>query len=147
MRCRVGRFDGDMTIAADIRAAATAEMATQRVWATPAAIDAIVHLRSRLGKLVLRHVADEEGAPEVRLVHSSIPRGPDDVCLGTVGGALFLIDRRHDVELGCPDFHVDVTPTVLENDDGGVRAQYHLVSRAVDPGGRDHTPMRSWPVA
>lgn len=105
-------------------------MASQRVWATPAAVDTIIHLRSRLGNLVLRHVGGEEEAPEVRLVHSTDPRGPDDICLGTVGGVLFLIDRSHDLELGCPDFHVDVTPTTLENDENGVRAQYHLVSRA-----------------
>jgi hypothetical protein len=67
----------------------------------------------------------------VRLVSSSIPRGADDVALGTVGGVLFLIDREHDLALGCPDFHVDVTPTRLQNDDAGVHAQYHLISRAV----------------
>lgn len=119
-----------MTVSADIRAAQTQKMASQRVWATPAAVDAIVHLRAHLGNLVLRHVADAEGEPEVRLVHSTIPRGPDDICLGNVGGVLFLIDRTHDLELGCPDFHVDVTPTTLENDENGVRAQYHLISRA-----------------
>ncbi|HVT00463.1 MAG TPA: hypothetical protein VHE08_08100, partial [Solirubrobacterales bacterium] len=59
------------------------------------------------------------------------PRGPDDVCIGTVGGVKFLIDRQHDVALGYPDFHVDVTPTRLDNDETGVRAEYHLVSRAV----------------
>lgn len=120
-----------MTVSADIRAEQTSKMASQRVWATPAAVDAIVHLRAHLGNLVLRHVADAEGEPEVRLVHSTIPRGPDDICLGNVGGVLFLIDRAHDVALGFPDFHVDVTPPRLENDDNGVAAQYHLVSRAV----------------
>jgi hypothetical protein len=119
-----------MTTTARINAERTREMASQRVWATSAAVDTIVHLRCRLGNLVLRHVADKEGEPEVRLVHSIDPRGPDDVCLGVVGGVLFLIDRKHDLELGCPDFHVDVTPTSLENDEDGVRAQYHLVSRA-----------------
>lgn len=120
-----------MTVSADIRAAQTQKMASQRVWATPAAVDAIVHLRAHLGNLVLRHVADAEGEPEVRLVHSTIPRGPDDICLGNVGGVLFLIDRAHDVALGYPDFHVDVTPPRLENDEEGVSAEYHLVSRAV----------------
>lgn len=109
----------------------TRGMADQRVWATPAAVDAIVHLHAHLGNLVLRHVAGQEGAPEVRLVHSEIPRGPDDVCLGTVGGVLFLIDRDHDLALGCPDFQVDATPIRVDNDTAGVHAQYHLVSRAV----------------
>ena len=109
----------------------TRQMADQRVCATPEAVDAIVQLRAQLGKLVLRHVAGEAGAPEVRLVSSSIPRGADDVCLGIVGGVLFLIDRRHDLALDCPDFHVEVTPTRLQNDDAGIRAQYHLISRAV----------------
>jgi uncharacterized protein (DUF779 family) len=119
-----------MTMTARINAARTRQMAAQRVWATPAAVDTIVHLRSQLGNLVLRHVGGAEGEPEVRLVHSTDPRGPDDICLGTVGGVLFLIDRKHDVELGYPDFHVDVTPTRLDNDGKGVRAEYHLVSRA-----------------
>ncbi len=121
-----------MTTTADIQAAQTTRMASQRVWATEEAVDAIVHLRNQVGRnLILRHVAGTEGAPEVKLESRSYPRGTDDVCLGTVGGVEFLIDRRHDVALGYPDFHVDVTPTRLENDDTGVRAQYHLVSRAI----------------
>ena len=67
----------------------------------------------------------------MRLVSSRIPCGPDDIAVGTVGGVLFLIDRDHDLALGCPDFHVDVTPTRLDNDDAGIRAEYHLISRAV----------------
>jgi uncharacterized protein (DUF779 family) len=121
-----------MTMTADTHAAQTRRMASQRVWATEEAVDAIVHLRNQVGRsLILRHVAGAEGAPEVKLESRSYPRGPDDVCLGTVGGVQFLIDRQHDVALGYPDFHVDVTPTRLENDDTGVRAQYHLVSRAI----------------
>lgn len=120
-----------MTTSAHRNAERTKEMAKQRVWATDEAVDAIVHLRGQLGTFVLRHVAGEAGAPEVRLVHSRQVREPDDVCLGTVGGVLFLIDREHDLALGCPDFHVDVTPTRLHDDEAGVRAQYHLVSRAV----------------
>lgn len=116
---------------AKLKAEQTRQMAAQRVWATPEAVDAIVHLRAQLGSLVLRHVAGSEGAPEVRLVRSRDLGGPDDVCLGAVGGVLFLIDREHDLALGCPDFHVDVTPTRLHDDEVGIRAQYHLVSRAV----------------
>ena len=123
-----------MTRAADTMAEGTGQMAAQRIWATPAAVDAIVHLRAQLGRLVLRHVAGEEGAPEVRLVRSRIPRGPDDVALGTVGGALFLIDRRHDLALGCPDFHIDVTPTQVRNDRDGVQTQV--------PPGEPHVPAR-----
>ncbi|HVW46995.1 MAG TPA: hypothetical protein VHA76_08080 [Solirubrobacterales bacterium] len=121
-----------MTSTARANAEMTEEMARQRVWATPEAVDAIIHLRNQLGNnLMLRHVAGSEGEPEVRLASRSYPRGPDDVCLGTVGGVLFLIDRRHDEALGLPDFHVDVTPTHLDDDDTGVRAEYHLISRAV----------------
>jgi uncharacterized protein (DUF779 family) len=120
-----------MTMAADVHAAQTRKMASQRVWATEEAVDAIIHLRNQVGSsLMLRHVAGAEGAPEVRLASRSYPRGPDDVCVGTVGGVEFLIDREHDVALGYPDFHVDVTPTRLDDDDTGVRAEYHLVSRA-----------------
>lgn len=119
-----------MTAAAHLNAERTREMAAQRVCATSAAVDAIVHLRAELGNFVLRHVAGEAGEPEVRLVTSNAQRG-DDVALGTVGGVLFLIDRQHDLALGCPDFHVDVTPTRLHDDKTGVRAQYHLISRAV----------------
>lgn len=120
-----------MTTPGQKRAAQTKRICSQRVWATPAAVDTIVALHAQLGNLVLRHVAGAEGAPEVRLVSSSIPRGPDDVALGTVGGVLFLIDRGHDIALGFPDFIVDATPTVIHNDDDGVHAHYHLTSRAI----------------
>jgi uncharacterized protein (DUF779 family) len=119
-----------MSAAAHLNAERTRKMAGQRVCATPAAVDAIVHLHAQVGNFVLRHVAGEAGELEVRLVSAAAPRN-DDVALGTVGGVLFLIDREHDLSLGCPDFHVDVTPTHLHNDETGVRAQYHLISRAV----------------
>lgn len=126
-----------MTKTARINAEQTGRMARQRVWATPDAVDAIIHLRNQLGNnLMLRHVAGSEGEPEVRLATRGYPRGPDDICLGVVGGVLFLIDRGHDVALGYPDFHVDVTPTRLDDDQTGVRAQYHLVSRAIAPRAR-----------
>jgi uncharacterized protein (DUF779 family) len=120
-----------MTTSADTIAAGTRRMASQRVWATPAAVDAIVHLHAQLGNLVLRHVAGKEGAPEVRLVSSTKPPGENDICLGIVGGVLFLIDRKHDLALGWPDFEVDATRTVVHDDDEGVSAHYHLVSRAI----------------
>lgn len=120
-----------MTATADTHAAQTGQMALQRVWATEKAVDAIAHLRNQVGRnLMLRHVAGAEGAPEVRLASRSYPRGPDDICVGTVGGVEFLVDRRHDVALGCPDFHVDATPTRPEDDDTAVGARYRLVSRA-----------------
>jgi hypothetical protein len=119
-----------MSAAGHLNAERTRKMASQRVCASSAAIDAIVHLRAELGNFVLRHVAGESGELEVRLVSAAAPHN-DDVALGTVGGVLFLIDREHDLALGCPDFHVDVTPTRLHNDKAGVRAQYHLISRAV----------------
>jgi len=107
-----------MTMAADTHAAQTTQMASQRVWATEEAVDAIMRLRNQVGSsLILRHVADAEGAPEVRLASRSYLCGPDDVCVGTVGGVEFLIDREHDVALGYPDFHVDVTPTRLDDDE------------------------------
>jgi uncharacterized protein (DUF779 family) len=121
-----------MTMTAHRNAERTRQMAKQRVWATPEAVDAIVQLRNQVGSnLLLRHIAGVEGAPEVRLASTSFPRGGDDVCLGTVGGVPFLIDRGHDISLGYPDFHIDVTPTQLDNDETGVRTQYHLISRAV----------------
>lgn len=127
-----------MTMTTDANAVQAGKMASQRVWATEEAVDAIVHLRNQVGRnLVLRHVGGRDGEPEVRLTSRSYPRGPDDVCLGTVGGVEFLIDRAHDIALGYPDFHVDVTPTRLADDDTGVRAQYHLVSHA--------TPRLSFP--
>jgi hypothetical protein len=119
-----------MAAAAHLNADRTREMASQRVCATPAAVDAIVHLHGQIGNFVLRHVAGAVGELEVRLVSAKAPR-EDDIAVGTVGGVLFLIDRHHDLALGCPDFHVDVTPTRLHNDEAGVRAQYHLISRAV----------------
>jgi uncharacterized protein (DUF779 family) len=120
-----------MSAATHLNAERTQKMAAQQVCATPEAVEAIVRLHAELGNFVLRHVAGEVGAPEVRLVRSTAQCGGDDVALGTVGGVLFVIDRHHDLALGCPDFHVDVTPTRLHNDETGVRAQYHLISRAV----------------
>ena len=119
-------------------------MASQRVWATPAAVDAIVHLHAQLGNLVLRHVAGAGGrAGGATGQLDAVPRGPDDVCLGTVGGVLFLIDRRHDLALGCPDFKVDATPAAVHDDDDGVHAQYHLISRAIPRDDPELGPARS----
>jgi uncharacterized protein (DUF779 family) len=136
------RFDAGMTNSADRRGAKTTRTASQRVCATERAVDAIVHLHAQLGSLVLRHVAGSEGPPEVRLVSSSAAPGADDICLGTVGGVPFLIDRGHDLALGCPDFIVDATPAVIKNDDDGVHAADHLVGRAVRRAGAQ-TSIRS----
>jgi uncharacterized protein (DUF779 family) len=125
------QFDVGMKNTADRTGAKEARMASQTVCATERAVDVIVHLHAQLGSLVLRHVAGQEGPPEVRVVSTSAAPARDDICLGTVGGVPFLIDRGHDLALGCPDFLVDATPAVIENDDEGIHAADHLVGRVV----------------
>jgi uncharacterized protein (DUF779 family) len=110
-------------------------MAGQRVWATPAATDAIVHLRAQLGSLGFHHVGGARGSAEPRLVCRPTQAGRREVCLGIVGGAEFYVDREQDAALGYPDFQIDVGPTTLVADEAGVHAEYRLVSRAVPGGG------------
>ncbi|MFT3863346.1 MAG: hypothetical protein QM729_03665 [Solirubrobacterales bacterium] len=113
----------------------TRRMGSQRVAAGTEAIDEIIRLHAHLGNFVLRHVGGEECTLELRLIGPTIPRDPDDIALGTVGGVLFLIDRQTDIALGYPDFHVDLVPGRPGEEratEAGV--QPHLISRAVRRG-------------
>ena len=104
-------------------------MAQQQVCASTEATEEIVRLHARLGNFILRHTGGEECAPELRPVGATIPRDPDDVSLGTVGGVLFMIDRQTDFGLGFPDFYLDVVPGRGRRRGGGAGVQPQLVSR------------------
>ncbi len=117
------RFDQQMTSMGRLNAERTRRMARQHVSASSEAIEAILHLRGEMGGFVLRHVGGEECEPELRRAYPAVPRGPDDISLGTVGGVLFMIDRQTDIALGYPDFRVDVA--------GGQQGRPRLVSRAL----------------
>lgn len=109
------------------------ESPIHRVWATPAAIDAIIHLRAALGYgLCFRLEHGSGDGDEVRLVRASTPARLGDVALGTVGGAPLFVDWDEYKAWGCPEFRVNVSAPELSNHDGGVSAHYHLVSERVD---------------
>ncbi|MBS1879222.1 MAG: hypothetical protein JST31_06900 [Actinobacteria bacterium] len=109
----------------------------QRVCGSPAAIDAILHLRGQRGELTLHHVGGDECEVEAHGVERPLTAGRTAVCAGIVGGAPFLVDRKRDAALGFPEYEVDViAPSADEGPDEALEPR--LVSRVVTaPGSGD----------
>lgn len=127
-----------MTTTTDIHTAPAGPACDQRVWATPAANDAIGHLRAELGRLNLRHSGGRRGAVEIRIVTMPTQAGRTDFCIGIVGGVPFYVDCREDAALGYPDFEVFVRTDERPGTHRGPARCQQLMSRAIRPrrGGR-----------
>lgn len=125
-----------MSTSSPIRSAKAAPACDQRVWATPAAIDAIKHLHAEMGHLVLRHGGGREGTVEARIVTMPTQAGRTDFCIGIAGGVPFYVDCEEDAELGYPDFVVDVELAEEGGEAGASQPCGRLVSRAASPRGR-----------
>lgn len=79
------------------------------VRATPAATEVIERLRATHGPLVLHQSGGCcDGSAVMCLRADELPPGPNDVELGTVAGAPFLVDRELYERWGEPDFELDV---------------------------------------
>jgi uncharacterized protein (DUF779 family) len=99
-----------------------------RVWASPAAMDAIIQLRSALGTLCFRLEDGAVGEAAVRLVRASPPASLNEVHLGTIAGAPLFADWDQYEAWGRPGFRVAISGPDLSNQAGGVTARYLLVA-------------------
>lgn len=107
----------------------------QRVWASPDAIDAIIHLRAALGVLCFRLEDGAVGDAAVRLVRASPPAGLNDVHLGTIAGASLFADWDKYEAWGHPEFRVAISGPDLSDHAEGVTARYLLVAERGGRGG------------
>lgn len=114
-----------------VRSGKAAPACDQRVWATPAAIDAIEHLRAEMGQLSLRHGGGREGEAEARIVTMPTQASRTDFCVGVAGGVPFYVDCEEDAALGYPDFEVFVRTETRPGAHGGPTRCRRLMSRAV----------------
>ncbi|MGE5407273.1 MAG: DUF779 domain-containing protein [Syntrophothermus sp.] len=86
------------------------------VTATPAAVETIERLRERHGSIVFHQSGGCcDGSAAMCLRADELPPGPDDVELGEIGGAPFLIDREQFERWGRPDFVIDVAPGAADS--------------------------------
>ncbi len=87
------------------------EAAVGTIVATPAAIDAIMHLRASHGTVALHQSGErgDEGGP-TSLDEADLPIGAGDIQIGVVGGIPFLIDWELYESWGWPNLVVDVDP-------------------------------------
>jgi uncharacterized protein len=78
---------------------------------TQAAVETIERLREKHGPIVFHQSGGCcEGSCAMCLTESELPPGPNDVELGKIAGARFLIDREQHERWGQPDFVIDVAP-------------------------------------
>lgn len=101
------------------------------VRATPAAVETIELLRSKHGAVVFHQSGGCcDGSAAMCLRADELPAGPNDLELGRVGGAPFLIDAEQYERWGRPDFLIDVAPGAAESFSLEGPEGVHFVSRA-----------------
>jgi uncharacterized protein len=104
---------------------------TQRVTATPEALEVIERLRAGHGPLAFFQSGGCcDGTSPICLKHGELPTGPHDVHLGEIGGAPFYIDADQYERWGKPGFLVDVSPGAAEGFSLEGLAGVHFVTRA-----------------
>jgi uncharacterized protein (DUF779 family) len=86
-----------------------------RVTATPEALEMIERLRAAHGPLAFFQSGGCcEGSSPICLIAGELPPGPNDVLLGTVGGAPFYIDGDQYERWRAPRLALDVSPGAAE---------------------------------
>ncbi len=82
-----------------------------RVQATPEALELIERLKAKHGPLAFFQSAGCcDGSSPMCLTRGELLEGDEDLKLGAVGGAPFLIDREQYERWGEPEFVLDVSP-------------------------------------
>src|SRR6476659_8538967 len=98
---------------------------------TSAAVEMIDRLRDKHGPIVFHQSGGCcEGSCAMCLIESELPPGPNDIELGKIAGAPFLIDGEQHERWGRPNFVIDVAPGAsdsfsLEGSEG-----VHFVTRS-----------------
>jgi len=83
--------------------------ASDRVQATPEALEVIERLAARNGPLVfLQSGGCCDGSSPVCVRAGELLLGPGDELVGAVGPAAFYVDHDQDVRWGRPTYHIDV---------------------------------------
>ena len=84
---------------------------TERVTATPAALELLERLRAQHGDLVV-HLSGGccDGSSPMCLRASDLPAGPHDQRLGVLAGVPVVIDGDQDARWQRPTFRLDVAP-------------------------------------
>ncbi len=79
------------------------------VTATPAAVETIERLREKHGSIVFHQSGGCcDGSAAMCLRADELPPGPNDIELGEIGGAPFMIDAEQYERWGKPEFVIDV---------------------------------------
>ncbi|MFN8164096.1 MAG: DUF779 domain-containing protein [Solirubrobacterales bacterium] len=111
-----------------------------RVSATPGAVETIEGLRQKHGAIVLHQSGGCcDGSAVMCLKEAELPPGPNDVHLGTIAGAPFLIDRDQYERWSCPYFAIDVAPGAADSFSLEGLEGVHFLSRTPS-GGSDEAP-------
>lgn len=93
----------------------TGSMAKAGVTATDAALEAIALLSDEHGPLAFFQSGGCcDGSLPICLKNGELPPGPNDLLLGTVGGAPFYVDSEQYMRWGRPSFLLDVRPGAAE---------------------------------
>jgi uncharacterized protein len=84
---------------------------TERVTATPAALELLERLRAQHGDLIV-HISGGccDGSSPMCLRAADVPAGPHDVLLGALAGVPVVIDEDQDRRWRRPAFALDVAP-------------------------------------
>lgn len=103
----------------------------RHVTATAAALEMIERLAREHGPLAFFQSGGCcDGSAPMCLLAEEMPPGPNDLCLGTIGGASFYVDRDQYERWGKPEFLIDVGPGAA----GGFSLEgledVHFVSRS-----------------
>ena len=111
----------------------------ERVTATPRALELIERLRRRHGELVFFQSGGCCAGSDPMCLHAGeLPPGPNDVRIGTVGGAAFYIDAEQDRRWNEPHFVLDVRPGTVESFSLEGAEGVHFVSGAPADAGATH---------
>jgi len=104
---------------------------------TSAAVETIERLRDKHGPIVFHQSGGCcEGSCAMCLTESELPPGPNDVELGKIAGAPFLIDREQHERWGRPDFVIDVAPGASDSFSLEGAEGMHFVTRPSRSRGR-----------
>ena len=109
---------------------AAARDSAPAVGATPAALEVIERLEGAHGPLVFHQSGGCcDGTSPICLKDGELPPGPDDICLGEIGGAPFHIDSDQYERWGTPRFLIDVAPGAAEGFSLEGLVGVHFISR------------------